>query len=346
MLHNAAFVSQHKTLGSHIMTDVAIWRVPVTKGGKEPRSAPTPVESSQISLEKHLEEWIIADPSLAQEGITVVGQQVHIDDGILDLLAIDSEDRWVVIEIKAGQLNSGALRQAIYYASSLAKLSAEELRMKLDRKSPRGTTTRKRLQETVEQLLENEGEERRIAVMLVGVGISPGLSRMIDFLGRFEVPITTVSFKVFAPDTASKLLIREVVEKDFPPPPTQKPTIESVIERAAAAGVEAQFTRFIKMADKARLPIQPHKLSVRVAPVSNRTRFLMYARPEKGGLELSVGAHAFAEFFDITTREAKKAVGDDGDNGFYSIDELDERLDQIERFLFDTLKLPAREEED
>ena len=51
--------------------------------------------------------------TLIGEGLTLVGRQVSIDDGRLDLLAIDSRDHWVVIEIKPGMLDSGALAQAL-----------------------------------------------------------------------------------------------------------------------------------------------------------------------------------------------------------------------------------------
>ena len=82
-------------------------------------SAPKKVERSHVGLEKYLENWIANDVTLIGEGLTLVGQQVKIDDGILDLLAVDTQDRWVVIEIKSGTLDSGALSQALYYASSI-----------------------------------------------------------------------------------------------------------------------------------------------------------------------------------------------------------------------------------
>ena len=62
-------------------------------------------------------------------------------------LAIDSQDRWVVIEIKAGALGSRALGQAIYYAASLARLEADELFGKLKGGLARSETRRRCLQE-------------------------------------------------------------------------------------------------------------------------------------------------------------------------------------------------------
>ena len=115
------------------MAKLAVW----SRGARNEEtgsteSKPRRVGRSHVGLEKELEDWIVNDVSLIGEGLTLVGRQVTIDDGRLDLLAIDSEDRWVVIEVKPGLLQSGALHQALYYASSLARLDADELRGKLD----------------------------------------------------------------------------------------------------------------------------------------------------------------------------------------------------------------------
>ena len=107
-------------------------------------------------------------------------QQVKIDDGILDLLAIDTQDRWVVIEIKSGVLASGALTQALYYASSIARLDGDELKGKLEPGLGRFGDAAQ-LSERLNQQLAGEEEGREIAVLLVGAGIHPGLERMNEF---------------------------------------------------------------------------------------------------------------------------------------------------------------------
>ena len=115
------------------MTKLAAWRIDTQRGeGGSQQPEPQKVGRSRIELEKHLEDWIVNDVTLIGEGLTLVGRQVSIDDGRLDLLAIDSRDRWLVIEIKPGMLDSGALAQALYYASSLARLDTDELYGKLE----------------------------------------------------------------------------------------------------------------------------------------------------------------------------------------------------------------------
>ena len=113
------------------MANLAVWKLGGSQGAEGVGLQPQPVGRSDVGLEAHLEDWIEADPTLIGGGLDIVGRQVTIHDGRLDLLAIDSQDRWVVIELKAGKLDSGALTQALYYASSLAQLSGDELQAKI-----------------------------------------------------------------------------------------------------------------------------------------------------------------------------------------------------------------------
>ena len=129
-----------------------------------------------------------------------------------------------------------------------------------------------------------------------------------------------------------------------PPKPLasrRKLTVEAVRRRAIDAGVGRQFDRFVEMAEKAGLAVQPQRASVRVAPPANRTRFLMYARPQHGKsggeLHLSIGPEQFAEFFpDINIEETAKVL-DEWEDLPAGGKKLDELLGRIERFLKDKL---------
>ena len=76
------------------MMNLAVWSVHVQDGeGTLQQPDPHRVERSQIELERHLEDWIANDSTLIAQGLTLVGRQVSIHDGRLDLLAIDSQDQ-------------------------------------------------------------------------------------------------------------------------------------------------------------------------------------------------------------------------------------------------------------
>ena len=305
------------------------------EGGSQP-SAPQRVPRSDIGLEKHFEDWIVNDVTMIGEGYTLVGRQVSIDDGRLDLLAIDSKDRWLVIEIKPGRLHAGALQQALYYASSLARLDADELFEKL-KPNLGDFGDEKTLSERVKQQLDNEDGEREIAMLLVGAGIHAGLERMNEFLARFRVPVSVVSFDVFRLDDGPQLLIREVVDEPTVPP--RQFTVGAIRDIAEKVGVRQQFDRFVKMSERAGLAVQPNRWSVRIAPPQNRTRYLMYARPQRAGanggeLGVSVGVRAFVELFPhLDGDEVATALSQYEDIAFRTGDELNDCLKQIERFL-------------
>ena len=294
------------------MTQLAVWSIDELDTGK----APQRLGRSGLGLEKHFEKWIAKDATLVAEGLTLVGRQVLIDDGKLDLLAIDSQDRWVVIELKSGMLKADALAQALYYASSIARLDADELREKLEPGLGKFGDAAA-LSARLKQQLDDEAEEREIALMVAGVGIHPGLERMSEFLGRFGVPISIVSFEVFDLDGGPRLLVREVVEEpahDPAPVRRHKLTVDAIHSLAVDRGVDVQFNRFVNMARKAGLAVQSQRVSVRIAPPANRTRFLMYARPlyarpdigDGGRLLLSIGPEQFAEFFPNTRRRGNR----------------------------------------
>ena len=328
------------------MTKLAAWSFDAPQGeeGAQP-SQPQSLGRSHIELEQHLEDWIANDPSLIGEGYTLVGRQVTIDDGRLDLLAIDSQDRWVVIEIKPGRLDSGALGQALYYAASLARLDADELYEKLKARLGEFDDA-EMLSGRVKQHLAGEAEEREIAVLLVGTGIHAGLERMNEFLARFGVPISVVSFEVFELEGGPRLLVREVIDEPVKPSaPKQRRTVEAIRAMASEAGVVEQFDRFVQMSVQAGLPVQPQAASVRIAPPQNRTRFLMYAGPRAGanGGELGIWASPgrFAEWFShIDEDQAVAALDSYDDGGYLAGDKLNERLDQIERFLTEHFPQP------
>ncbi|MGQ0670450.1 MAG: hypothetical protein ACT4PO_12370 [Actinomycetota bacterium] len=63
------------------MTTVAIWQVA--------DSGPRRLPSAALDLEAQLEGWIDQDPDLVQFGLRILGRQVRVDTGLLDLLALD-----------------------------------------------------------------------------------------------------------------------------------------------------------------------------------------------------------------------------------------------------------------
>jgi len=92
---------------------------------------PSRLSHTDVKLEKHLESWIENDPELLQGGLTIVGRQIHLAGGTADLLALDTQGRWVVIEVKRGTIYRDAIAQILDYAASIRELAGAELRKKI-----------------------------------------------------------------------------------------------------------------------------------------------------------------------------------------------------------------------
>jgi len=288
---------------------VGLWQVVDGKLRRIPERA--------VDLERQLEEWIEDDPSLLQAGLVIVGRQLPLEGGRLDLLAIDPQGQWVVIEIKRGAIRRETIAQVLDYASCLNDMSPEDLKSLL---SDYLSKRRKNLEALLEERDASDAMDpgqRRIGLIVVGVGRSAGLDRMGNYLAsKYSVPISIISFDVFA-DGDKEILAREITEPEaFRPSQTDRlgGTIEQVIMRAEIAGTSRSIRACI---DKARdLGLYPHawKTSIMFAPSTNRTRalFTIWAVPQKEKIKLWVGGEVFTEFYDVTLSETNARLGAEG----------------------------------
>ena len=90
------------------------------------------VEFTQLGLRERqdIQEWVAANPSILGDDLLVVGKEFSGFDRTnerLDLLAVDSEGKLVIIELKRDDTGADAHWQAIKYASYLHRTTAEEI---------------------------------------------------------------------------------------------------------------------------------------------------------------------------------------------------------------------------
>ncbi len=298
------------------MRRIGLWHV--TDNG------PLKLKGSGIDLEKHLEEWIESDPDLLQAGLKVVGRQVDIEAGRLDLLAIDIQGRWVVIEIKAGTIYRETVAQALDYASCVATMPYDELSQKANtyletRKATTGDTP-------IEELLDERqaedvaDETRDVLIFVVGTGRAPGLERMVDYLsGTFDVPISVVSYQVYETSEGQRILVRELTEPETTPPvPARKPrtTVEEICARADQSGTGREFRAILEAARKHNLYPRPYKQSIMYTAPAKRTRMLFtvwISSKTSGEPSMWIAPDAFAEFYPpLTEEEATSILGPSG----------------------------------
>lgn len=295
------------------MNKVGLWQIV--------QGHPQQIREANIALEQHLETWIEADPGLLQAGLVIVGRQLSVEGGRLDLLALDTQGRWVVIEIKRGPLQRESIAQVLDYASYLAELPKDDLQRKVDAYlQPRGQSLLALLNQR-DALDALNSDMREVVLFVVGAGTSPGLERMVSFLAEhYGMPITLVSFDVFTLVDGQQILARELHESGTaeiaPARATQGSTVtvEQICVLADQNGVGRSFRAIMRMAEEAGLYMRPYKKSIMYTPPANRNRmlFTVSATSTDQKLKTYIGASAFAEFYPLSIEEATTLVGEDG----------------------------------
>lgn len=300
------------------------------------------LQPNGIDLEKNLEDWIERDPELLEQGLEIVGRQLYVEGGYLDLLGINPQGQWVVIELKSRTAGRSALTQALDYAACIATMPGDELSHKLDGYLKERRKSLRELIEAHDPFDAGSAEVRDVAMYVVGTGSSPGLDRMIDFLsGTYDLPITLVSYEVFQIGHEHKILVRELTEPEMITRDTRKTrSIEKICSRARSNGIGEEFQMLLDAARRNNLYPRPYRASIMYTPPTNRTRMLFTVRDwtqSDGLLRLYFGAAAFTEFYPVTEETVRSTFGADGWRRMTTEDvrtfvtNLDRLFEQIEK---------------
>lgn len=318
------------------MRQILLWQV--TDDG------PTRLTRGGIDLERHLEDWIERDPGLLQTGLTILGRQVSVEAGALDLLALDPQGRWVVIEIKRGAVRRETVAQALDYAACVATMPYHELSQRLGDYLRQHDTSLEALLEERAAEEDADSDERDVTMYLVGTGKDPSLDRMVEYLSAFEVPINVVSYDVFQLEGGQQVLVRELTEAEAKPPSRARVSVEQISRMADRAGIGERFRKILESSQRHDLFPRAYKQSIMYTPPSNRARMLFtvwaWTRAD-GSLRVYVGPEAFAEFYPVTADQVASLLGPDGLYwmGDSAVDQFVANLDRL-------FEIIAREEEE
>lgn len=100
--------------------EMAIWRMS--------NNGPARLESSQLDLERRLEDMLVDDPAMLGTELLVIGRQVPTSyGGFVDVLALDADGRVHVFELKRDRTARDVVAQTLDYGSWAQKLSLEDL---------------------------------------------------------------------------------------------------------------------------------------------------------------------------------------------------------------------------
>ncbi|MCC7354040.1 MAG: DUF91 domain-containing protein, partial [Anaerolineae bacterium] len=265
------------------MARIGLWHVTAT--------GPEKLDSSGVGLEKYLEEWIERDPNLLQAGLTIIGRQIRVEGGILDLLALDPQGRWAVVEVKSGTVRRETVAQVLDYASCIATMPYDELAQKVNAYLNGRNTTIELLLKERESDESGEDGDRDVVMFVVGTGREPGLERMIAYLSdRFGLPVTVVSYEVFEIDSGHKVLARELTEPEIIPSVRSGErqrvfaSVEDLCALADSNGIGQEFRKIVDTAQKHNMHVRSYRQRIILTPPSNRARTLstVFAVPARG----------------------------------------------------------------
>lgn len=273
---------------------------------------PSRLNLTDIPAERNLEDWIVHDPSLLEQGLVIVGRQIRMEGGLLDLLALDPQGRWVLIEIKRERLRREVIAQAIDYASCLYQLDPETLRLECDNflRSVGSNLTLEELLVQRGRKLEAETDERDVTVYLVGTSLALGLERMVQYLVKREMSLRLVTISAFQDGSGRLMLAREIHENlrseaGYVDQLQVKPlnTIDDFLARADTNGVGEAVRTLYNVAKELGLHVRPWTRSLMIAPPANRTRCLFAITiHNKGGVGFAtayISSEAFEQFYQI-----------------------------------------------
>lgn len=94
--------------------------------GGERKAALIPFKDA-FDSERHFEDVLTADPDLLEDGLWLVGRQLRISAGQIDLLGVGNDGQLIVFELKHGPIGRGALSQVLEYAAFIESLPASDL---------------------------------------------------------------------------------------------------------------------------------------------------------------------------------------------------------------------------
>ena len=166
--------------------DIKLWEIDASSKVAQPAQAP-----DQAMKERTLEDLLVGNPEILMPGLEMVGRQLPINNGNLDLLGVDRDGQLVVFEIKRDNASRSAVAQVIDYCSYLDTLEINQLSELITNNS--GTKGINKIDDFAEWYRERLEMELtsapEIKMVLVVFGADTGVKRMVGYLMERGVSI-------------------------------------------------------------------------------------------------------------------------------------------------------------
>lgn len=174
-------------------TEMAIWRMS--------SAGPTRLTPSQLSLEERLEDMLVDDPLMTGTDLLVIGRQVRTDfGGFIDVLALDSDGRIHVLELKRDRTPRDVVAQTLDYGSWVRGLSLDDLEQifsdRVGGDSELDASFADRFDTPLPDVVNLEQQ-----LTIVASELDDASDRIVEYLAEnYGVPINAVFFRYFEDD--------------------------------------------------------------------------------------------------------------------------------------------------
>ena len=213
-------------------TEIGVWEI-----GQASSDATKLDAADRMETEEMLEDILTANPNMLLSGLKLVGRQVPVGTGQVDLLGIDEEGRLVVFELKRAKLTREAVAQVLDYGTYLETLSDTDLGDLIA--SGSGVRGIKRIEDFEEWYASEAGSDLRpIRMVLVGLGIDSSAHRIVAYLAEKGIDISLLTFHGYI--HGDRMLLAKQVQTVEDPGSRlrNRPSASDLDRRANEYGVE------------------------------------------------------------------------------------------------------------
>ena len=216
-------------------TEIGIWKI-----DRESRAGSKLDLANRIETEQMLEDVLVENPNVLMGGLTLVGRQVPVGTGYIDLLGIDENGRLVVFELKRDKLTRDAVAQILDYCTYLESLSDSDLAILITEQSGKhGIVKIENFDEWyVNRYANRSGDSLGpVRMVLVGLGMDMSAQRVVAYLAERGIEIGLLTFHGYEYGD-SMLLARQVRTAEEPHTlPRARPTADRLNRNASEYGV-------------------------------------------------------------------------------------------------------------
>ena len=180
-----------------------------------------PLPEAELKDEKELELLLHDNIEILNKSWLVLGNQIKTDAGkYIDILCMDHDEDLVVIELKKDMTPREVTAQAIDYAASVSKLSANEIAQIYLDHSKNSKNLNDAYKEKYGAELDEDTINQNVKMVIVAAQMDGSTERIISYLSdTYQVDINIVFFRVFQCENQriiSRAWFKEDVEETLP----------------------------------------------------------------------------------------------------------------------------------